>query len=241
MLSSGLAQVQDIEAAVQDTEERAQRWRFEHDRLYVMNQILDNSLSTIKHETMYFPSRIKQLADDMLQSGFDAETNHNLLDLVTYYRYIYMLLYEQALGQTDQAPLRMQPIAIDDLFGYVSTNHVSFEPTTAVVLGEEKLLRLFLDQLIAVVPQTCQLSAEGKDGMVYVNCDVHGQSLASDQISNLFTPQTERLEYLVMRQIVREHDAACGHPGLRLACENTGQGYRISFSLLQSRNNEPSK
>jgi signal transduction histidine kinase len=241
MLFSGLAQVQEMKTDAWDTEEMAQRWRFEHDRLYVMNQILDNSLSTIKHETMYFPSRIKQLADDMQQSGFDAETNHNLLDLVTYYRHIYMLLYEQAQGQMDQTPLRVQPIAIDDLFGYANTHHVSFEPTTAIALGDEKLLRLFLDQLISVVPKTCRLSAEERGGMVYVNCDVYEQTLAPGQLMSLFTPQTRRLEYLVMRQIVREHDAACGHPGLRLVSENTECGYRISFSLLQGRNNETSK
>ena len=92
--SSRLTQLQETEVAIQDAEEKEQRWRFEHDRLYVMNQILDNSLSTIKHETMYFPSRIKQMTDEMEEKGFDAETNHNLLDLVTYYRHIYMLLYE---------------------------------------------------------------------------------------------------------------------------------------------------
>lgn len=239
MLSSGLAQVQERETAVQETEEKIQRWRFEHDRLYVMNQILDNSLSTIKHETMYFPSRIKQMAE--LSPSEEVEENRwsSLLDLVTYYRHIYMLLYEQAQGQTDQAPLRMQHVAIDDLFHYADSHHLSFQPTTACALGNEKLLRLFLDQLISVVPQTCQLFAEEKEGMVYVNCEISGQTLAPGQVSNLFTPQTERLEYLVMRQIVREHDAACGHPGLRLVAENTQQGYRISFSLQSSPISNP--
>ena len=242
-LSSQLAQVQETEAAIQETEEKLQRWRFEHDRLYVMNQILDNSLSTIKHETMYFPSRIKQMAE-LPPSGEDTEQEvsslrgdlkGSLLDLVTYYRHIYMLLYEQAHGQTDQSPLRLQPVAIEDLFRHASTHHVSFEPTTACALGDEKLLRLFLDQLVSVAPETCRLSAGEKDGMVYVNCDIYGQALTSEQLSDLFTPQTERLEYLVMRQIVRRHDAACGHPGLRLVAENTEKGYRISFSLLQQK------
>ena len=80
--SSGLQKLQETDSDIQDVEERLQRWHFEHDRLYVMNQILDNSLSTIKHETMYFPSRIKQMAEE--GGGWS-----NLLDLVTYYRHIY--------------------------------------------------------------------------------------------------------------------------------------------------------
>ena len=233
-LSSGLSQVQEAEAGIQESEEKAQRWRFEHDRLYVMNQILDNSLSTIKHETMYFPSRIKQMTDDMQQTGFDTETSHNLLDLVTYYRHIYMLLYEQAQGQTDQSPLRMQPVAVGSLFAYAEQTHgIKCQPTEAWVKGNEMLLQLFFDQMLAVVPASATLSVETREGMNYILCDVVGEQLPAQQLSQLFSPQTERMEYLVMRQIVREHDAACGHPGLRLAAENTERGYRISFSLVR--------
>ena len=234
VLSSGLAQVQDTKTAMEEAEEKAQRWRFEHDRLYVMNQILDNSLSTIKHETMYFPSRIKQLAEE---GTFDR----SLLDLVTYYRHIYMLLYEQAQRQTDQSPLRMQSIAVNDLFTYASKTHgIACRQTDACVRGDEMLLQFFFDQMFAVVPENATLSAEQHDIMTYILCNVEGQQLASQQLSDLFSPQTEQMEYLVMRQIVREHDAACGHPGLRLEAENTEKGYRITFSLQQggARNNE---
>ena len=224
MLSSGLAQLQETEAAIQEAEERVQRQRFEHDRLYVMNQILDNSLSTIKHETMYFPSRIKQMA-------MEPPSDSSLLDLVTYYRHIYMLLYEQAQRQTDQSLLRMQSVAVGDLFAYAQKHGVECQPTDAWVKGDEMLLHLFFDQLLAVVPADAKLSAAHRDGMIYIICNVAGQQLTPQQLSELFSPQTERLEYLVMRQIVREHDAACNHPGLRLVAENTERGYRIICSL----------
>ena len=230
--SSRLSQLQETEVAIQEADEKKQRMSFEHDRLYVMNQILDNSLSTIKHETMYFPSRIKQMADEMEEKGFDSETNHNLLDLVTYYRQIYMLLYEQAKGQTDQTSLRMQPVAVSDLFAYAKSHGIECQPTNAWVKGDETLLLLLLDQMIAVTSANATLSIEQRNSMHFIICNVEGQKLTPQQLSELFSPQTERLEYLVMRQIVREHDAACGHPGLRLVAENTEQGYRISFSLL---------
>ena len=227
-LSSDLAKVQETKAATEEAEDKAQRWRFEHDRLYVMNQILDNSLSTIKHETMYFPSRIKQMA-------VEGECWPNLLDLVTYYRHIYMLLYEQAQRQTDQSLLRLQSIAVSDLFAYASQMHgIKCQPTDARVKGDEVLLHVFLDQMLSDVKEDATLSVEQDDSMIYIIYNVVGQQFSAQQLLNLFSPQTERLEYLVMRQIVREHDAACGHPGLRLFAENTGQGYKISFSLLQS-------
>lgn len=98
---------------------------------------------------------------------------------------------------------------------------------------------MFFDQLCSIEPKPSTLSAEEKDGMVYVNCNYYWKTLTPQQLSTLFTPQTERLEYLVMRQIIREHDAACGHPGLRLVAEDVKwegylppDGYRITFSLL---------
>lgn len=230
--ASSLAILQETNGFIEDVDEKTQKQRFEYDRLYVMNQILDNSLSTIKHETMYFPSRIKQLTDDMQQNGIDSSTHQTLLDLVTYYRHIYMLLYEQAQRQTDQSLLRLQPLAVTDLLTYTSTTYgVATQPTDACVKGDEILLHLLLDQMFAVVPKDSTLSVEEHDSMTYIICSVSGETLTSEQLSNLFSPQTERMEYLVMRQIVREHDAACGHPGLRLAAENTDAGYKISFSL----------
>ena len=231
--SSALEKLRDNNDFIEEFEEKAQKQRFEHDRLYVMNQILDNSLSTIKHETMYFPSRIKQIADDMQQNGIDADTHRTLLDLVTYYRNIYMLLYEQAQRQTDQSLLRLQPVAVSDLITYASeVYNVETHSTEAYVKGDETLLHLLFDQMLSVVPEDSTISIEECENMTYIICNVLGQSLTPEQLSDLFSPQTERIEYLVMRQIVREHDAACGHPGLRLVAENTKSGYKISFSLL---------
>ena len=233
--SAGLATLQETGDSIEDFEEKAQKQRFEHDRLYVMNQILDNSLSTIKHETMYFPSRIKQMADEMQRDGIDVEMCRNLLDLVSYYRHIYMLLYEQAQRQTDQSLLRLQSVAVADLFAFVSKTHdVDCQETNAHVQGDEMLLKLLLDQMLAVVSAKATLCVEERDSMTYIICNVAGQKLTSEQLSNLFSPQTEQLEYLVMRQIVREHDAACRHPGLRLETENVESGYRIAFSLQRA-------
>ena len=130
--------------------------------------------------------------------------------------------------------MHRESVAVSDLFAYVSQRYdVVCQQTDAWVQGDEMLLRLLLDQMFAVVKSNATLCVEQRDSMTYIICNVSGQTLTSEQLSHLFSPQTERMEFLVMRQIVREHDAACGHPGLRLEAENTEQGYRILFSLLQ--------
>lgn len=68
---------------------------YENDKMHVSNSVLDNCLSTLKHETMYYPSRIRQLIDG---------TDRNLAaihELVTYYKELYTILNAQALRQMD--------------------------------------------------------------------------------------------------------------------------------------------
>jgi len=66
---------------------------YENNNVYVSNNVLDNCLSTLKHETMYYPSRIKQLID-----GKDDNVAA-LLELIDYYKELYTILNEQALRQ----------------------------------------------------------------------------------------------------------------------------------------------
>ena len=63
----------------------------DRDRLYVANNVLDNCLSSLKHETMYYPSRLKQMLDRGGEVCFTAE-------LVEYYELIYSSLLKQAVS-----------------------------------------------------------------------------------------------------------------------------------------------
>lgn len=74
--------------------ETLNRVQYELDRIHIQNRILDNSLSTIKHETMYYPARIQQMA-------LSAETDKkDLFQLMNYYNDIYTILLGQAQRQT---------------------------------------------------------------------------------------------------------------------------------------------
>lgn len=70
-----------------------QRVEYEKDQLHISNSVLDNCLSTIKHETMYYPSRIMQLVDG---TDRNLPTIH---ELALYYQTLYSMLSEQATRQ----------------------------------------------------------------------------------------------------------------------------------------------
>mgnify|MGYP002623142904 CR=1 FL=1 len=72
--------------------------------LHVANAVLDNCLSTLKHETMYYPSRIRQLIliDDM-------ESAHEVVD---YYRELYNLLTLQAMSQVERVKPHLHPYSL---------------------------------------------------------------------------------------------------------------------------------
>ncbi len=87
-------------------EEELNHLRYEEHRLHVQNQVLDNCLSTIKHESMYYPARIMQLAqrrDDLPQ----------LTELSSYYKDVYTLLSSQAEKLTNQNCYRKEKLDVD--------------------------------------------------------------------------------------------------------------------------------
>lgn len=79
--------------------EQFDRVQYELDRLHIQNRILDNCLSTIKHETMYYPSRIRQMALAGRTSAGDVDYE-SLEQLMNYYNDIYTILLAQAQRQT---------------------------------------------------------------------------------------------------------------------------------------------
>lgn len=82
--------IKEREALISTHTETMARLTFEYDRLHVLNNVMNNSFSAIKHETMYYPSRLQQLL-------LDVDTNAAELDEVArYYRAVYGMLSAQA-------------------------------------------------------------------------------------------------------------------------------------------------
>lgn len=77
--------------------EELRKIEMERDNVYVCNNVLDNCLSTLKHETMYYPSRIMQLID-----GTDLNLTE-IKELSLYYDELYSILCEQAMKQVEHS------------------------------------------------------------------------------------------------------------------------------------------
>ena len=232
--------------------EEKQKLSFEENRLYVMNQILDNCLSTIKHETMYYPARAQQMLEAMQTHETSMDEVNELNELLTYYRGLYMLLYAQAERQLEQNNFRRRPLLVDDLLtafeaGFqklVSRSHsdIVFEchwPRGLRVVGDAQLLHKLLDILAQeFLPQASRLVldvCEVRDAMVEFSVSVSGLSLSPEELDNMFAPSSSRIPFLIARQIVREHDAYCGYPGLRLyAVWSDDESFSLRFNVLKT-------
>ena len=123
-------QLDNIEMA----DDELRRSELEAAKLHVANNVLDNCLSALKHETMYYPDRIRQLVDN---------GDMNALGEVTqYYRQLYGILSEQAMRQVEQVRLHVHPMM---LYGQQ-------------VIGDENMLR-YLFEII----KPSEVHAEVKD------------------------------------------------------------------------------
>ena len=121
-------QLDNIEMA----DDELRRAELEASRLHVANAVLDNCLSTLKHETMYYPSRIRQLVDSG-DYGSLGEVTH-------YYRDLYAMLCEQATHQLDQVKLHVSRLELygQPLLGDADMLRYLFELLPGEVVAERK-------------------------------------------------------------------------------------------------------
>ena len=242
-----LNRINELQNEITNLAEQNDKTRFEEDRLYVMNQVLDNSLSTIKHETMYYPARIDQISQGLLENPHDTKSILELNDMVLYYKELYLLLYEQANRQLLQTNFRNQKVSCKEISGYVQKKLTSLQmkenreilftssDNNETVCCDKKLLKILLDQVImANWKETSHLHVSFQSEGNVVNIFFTFSDIVKDEetIQNLFTPTKENLSYYIVKQIIREHDARYGYPGLRLNAMQNPEGFTIHFSLI---------
>ena len=105
----------DIETA----QDEVRRASWEDELLHVQNMVLDNCLSTIKHETIYYPNKIKQLIGK-LRAGQLTDTEEQEIvsaigELIEYYKGIFTILNSCASRQLEEVTFRRSVIAVPDL------------------------------------------------------------------------------------------------------------------------------
>ncbi len=171
-------------------EDELRRAELEDSNLHVSNAVLDNCLSTLKHETMYYPSRIRQLAD--------KGDTQSMLEVASYYRELYGLLSEQAIRQINQVKLHLKKV---EFYGQN-------------VLGDEQMLRYLFELLKG------EVTVEVKDlQYLLYTVHRPDMPITEEEAANLFTPQLNNIPYLLCRQIVRDHGEATNRRGCGIWAE----------------------
>ena len=243
----------------------------EENRLHVQNMVLDNCLSTIKHETSYYPGAIHQIAGKLLtESGDEAAARKQVGDmseLVNFYRDIFGTLASCASRQLEEVTFRRTTVSTADLLAYAAgylarkakargLSTVPLHTTTdgSSVEGDRTLLEFLFENLIDVTlagpqPHELTLDARQEGDFVCFRLTNDACTLTQEELRGLFYPSNRRMqataggqlegaEYIVSRQIIREHDEYFGHVGCRIAAEQAAPdgGLAISFTIPLRKN-----
>lgn len=230
------------------------RVRYEEDTLYVQNQILDNCLSSIKHESMYYPSRIRQVLLKLQDTANSAERQlmtSNLEELIMFYRSIYSVLFQQAERQLNAINFRRRDFQATDLLAQASQLFakmsrkrrveacVEVQSESCVVRGDEDMLLYLLENLFCAALDRSEylsgtvfaLSLLDEGDFVRFVFDDPRPIYSSAELEELFMPEGGGIPYLICKQIIREHDTYMNFCGCRIYAEKTHVGARIWFTI----------
>ena len=207
-------QMEDMETA----EDEFARAEYENDRMYVSNSITDNCLSTLKHETMYYPARINQMVKNC---GSDVES---LRQVVEYYRDLYNILMTQVMQQTDSMVFENKKIRLDELLGI---------ETDLCTCGDRDVL----EHMFGILRKN---SEDGKftagisrkdDRYVVIETVIKSRADGAD----LFAPRTDNIPYLLCRRIIRDHSEATGLRGCGIDAAADADG-KVRIRVKLTRN-----
>ena len=207
-LKRGLDLSNGKEADNQLLEDELRRVRFENDRLHVSNSVLDNCLSTLKHETMYYPSRIRQLIE---ASPDDVAS---LKELVDYYKSIYLMLSAQAMEQVE-TNLKCDAALKDYLFRLIQETVKDLAKAHGIAITQVK-------------PEIKSVHT------AYATCQFVFPGLRYDDSLHhlLFTPLTVDMRFLVCRQIVREMGETTNLRGCGIQAKPSDEGFLLIEVVL---------
>ena len=250
----------DIESAHEET----QRASWEDSMLHVQNMVLDNCLSTIKHATIYYPNKIKQIIGRLnaqnLSEKEEKEAVETMTELIEYYKGIFTILSSCASRQLEEGTFRRTTIPVQELFetagkyfkksvkNRMDKIELEMAPIDARVIGDVNQLRFLLENLIdeaLTVHEDGVLRLQARKDDEYIRflfTDTRREKSVLE-LNQLFYPNLARMtsgekgelrgtEYLVCKQIIRDHDEFAGRRGCRINAEPAeGGGFTVYFTI----------
>lgn len=166
------------ELSIDEKNALVEQLSYENESLHIANNILTNGLSAIKHETMYYPSRIANL----LKTDADKA---EISELALFYEQLYTTLSQQLLKQKLSSGVKMKIVTIngdtkirtdEDLFAYMKLQ-----------------IKKFLDT------KTLDIKTE-RNGQ-YTDLIIDAPSLSE---ADYFSPESSNIPMLISRQIMRD-------------------------------------
>jgi signal transduction histidine kinase len=225
---------------------------------------MDNCLSTLKHETMYYPNRIKQIVDAALSDtnvSVQATTINDIDELLSYYKEVFTILSTCAGKQVEKVLFKRTMLSAHDI-GEMATRSFKKQQKksrgkTAIkvqgmqkqmIQGDRIFIQTLLDNIISLYFEhesggDLLLDFEVSDGFAKFAFTDTAYRYDEEEIPQLFyidnikydakSDTLSGAQYMISRQIVREHDAYSARRGCRIYVENNddGQGSRFVFTL----------
>ena len=248
----------------------------EQQKVYVRNQIMDNCLSTLKHETMYYPHRIHQLVEMALvesdgqeeNTGSDNEkrdmkaTVADIDELLKYYKEVFSIL--SACAEKQMMPVLFKRVKLDGKeIGEMAQAafrkqgrkaasravlKVAKETEEVRVMGDRIFMQTLIDNIVSLFFEhrsggDLMMDMHVEDGFVQFAFTDTAFRYDEEELPQLFytdhvnydakTDTLQGTQYLICRQIIREHDAYSPRRGCRIYVENMpdGQGSTFIFTL----------
>lgn len=242
---------QDIDSLHDEIE----RLKLEESNIHVHNMVMDNCLSMIKHETIYYPGRIRAMVQKLRNSDCNPDEWQDsvaaIRELMDYYISVFEILSACAMHRLDNMSFSPSVIPMNELFARMqafvarkaSKNGcdiaLSFEPTDALVHGDSILVEFMMENIFEA------LLAVNRDGRLHMRCTREAavlrveivddrRRLSSDEIGAMFVPvgdSPSRMNYLAAKEIVRMHEDCMNWRGGRIEAFNCEEGAVLLFTL----------
>ena len=220
---------QKSKADIEALEDEVHCVEYENERLHISNSILDNCLSTLKHETMYYPSRIRQLVETDTDSQLEA-----IDELAVYYKELYSLLSQQAMHQVRAIKLMAKSVDIATL---VPENKFK-QPLAPIppVAGDPVMIAYLFDILYSENQnQPLRITAEEHQKQyVILHVLLSSMHLSLEECRELFSPQVQGMMFFSCRQIVRDNGEATNRRGCGIIAKPTEEGTEIQITLAKA-------
>ncbi|MBR5892526.1 MAG: DUF5113 domain-containing protein [Bacteroidaceae bacterium] len=244
--------------SLDDVGEEAERLKYEENYMHVRNMVIDNCLSMIKHETIYYPPRIGALVEKLRTQDLPPQEWCGRVaavkELMTYYNEMFGILSRCASRQLDDTSFAVSQIRLDEICARMqrrvankarrSGANVALQCSVegVVACGDAVLVEFLFGSLLDA------LLVRGGDGELRLTAVPEGRllrveildtrsRLTAAELAAMFVPAqgAASLEYLIVKEIVRMHEDYMDIRGSRVEAHDSPDGTVVLFTLPQMR------